>query len=69
MPLPLPGTIILAFLVSGVAGALVFTGYRAVETIGPELEPNDFLPALPPNPPVPRFVIEKPELMEDFTGE
>jgi len=66
MPLPLPATAAAIFLITGLAGVIVFAGYRVAEEIAPELEPGDMLPALPPNPPIPRFIIEKPELIENF---
>lgn len=69
MPITLPGTAALIFLVSGAAGAITFTAYRVATKLGPELEPNDFLPALPPNPPIPRFMIEKPELLQELKRE
>jgi len=61
-----PVTAALAFIVSGAAGLATFAALETAIKIGPKLEPNDFLPAPPPNPPVPRFIIYKPEILEEL---
>ena len=66
MPLPLPVTGIMIFVLTGLVGVAVFSGYKLAEDLGPELDPEDLLPALPPNPPVPRFLIEKTDIMKKF---
>jgi len=66
MPLILPGTAALVFLISGVAGVATFVSFKVARKIGPEVEPEDFLPAMPPRLPLPRFVYDKPELLQEF---
>jgi len=59
-----PETVAAVFIIGGVAAAGSYAIYRAVDAIGPELEPGDLLPAAPwQGPPVPRFMLRKPELL------
>lgn len=59
-----PETVAAVFIIGGVAAAGSYAIYRAVDAVGPELEPGDLLPALPwQGPPVPRFMLRKPELI------
>lgn len=59
-----PGTGAIIFVIGGVGLLATYTGYKIAESAGPQLEPNDFLPMPPPHPPLPRFMYEKPELVE-----
>lgn len=59
-----PETVAAIFVIGGVAAAGSYVIYRAVDAVGPELEPGDLLPALPwQGPPVPRFMLRKPEIL------
>jgi len=59
-----PETVAAIFVIGGVAAAGSYVVYRAVDAVGPELEPGDLLPALPwQGPPVPRFMLRKPEIL------
>jgi len=59
-----PETVVAVFIIGGVAAAGSYVVYKAVDAIGPELAPGDLLPAAPwQGPPVPRFMLRKPELI------
>ncbi len=59
-------TAALIFVVGGVGTVATFTGFKIAREIGPQLEPRDLLPMPPPWPPVPRFIYEKPELLQSL---
>ncbi|MBA7535292.1 hypothetical protein ES705_27545 [subsurface metagenome] len=61
-----PLTAGLIFVVAGAAGAATYGAYDFVKRVGPQLEPGDLLPMPPPYPPVPRFMYEKPELLQSL---
>jgi len=63
-----PGTGILIFIVAGLGGVATISSYSFAQEVGPQLEPGDLLPALPPHLPLPRFMYEKPEIMESLGG-
>lgn len=48
----------------GIGAAGTFLSFHVAEKIGDQLEPEDLLPMPPPNPPVPRFFVTKPHLVE-----
>ena len=59
-----PEMVAAVFIIGGISAAGSYVIYRAVDAIGPELEPGDLLPAAPwQGPPVPRFMLRKPELL------
>lgn len=66
MPLISPGTAAIVFVISGLGGVATFGAFKVARRLGPGIEPEDFLPALPPRLPLPRFVYEKPELLEEL---
>ena len=53
--------------IAGAVGA-VGTAFaiEVADRVGPKLEPGDLLPALPPRLPLPRFLYEKPELLDEL---
>ena len=51
------------FLITGAGGVITYTAFHYAEKAGPELTLGDLLPAPPPNPPIPRFLLTKPELI------
>ena len=59
-------TAALIFVVGGVGTVATFTGFKIAREIGPQLEASDFLPMPPPYPPLPRFMYEKPELLQSL---
>lgn len=61
-----PGTGLILFVVAGVGLLATYTGLKVAEGIGPELKPEDWLPMPPPYPPLPKFMYEKPELLESL---
>lgn len=61
-----PGTGLLIFIVAGIAGVATYSAYDFATKAGPKLEPGDFLPMPPPYPPLPRFMYEKPEVLESL---
>lgn len=61
-----PVTGLLLFLVAGVAGVATYNAYDFATKAGPKLEPKDLLPMPPPYPPLPRFLYDKPEVLESF---
>ncbi|MDD4984397.1 MAG: hypothetical protein PHQ43_01210 [Dehalococcoidales bacterium] len=65
-----PGELVMVFVVTGIAGLLTYVSTRVASTkITTQLEPADWLPAAPPNPPVPRFIVEQPELINKTREE
>jgi len=59
-----PETLAAVFIIGGVAAAGSYVVYRAVDAVGPELEPGDLLPAPPwEGPPLPRFMLRNREIM------
>ncbi|GAH46897.1 unnamed protein product [marine sediment metagenome] len=61
-----PGTGLLIFIVAGIAGVTTYGAYGFAKKAGPELEASDLLPMPPPYPPLPRFMYEKPELLQSL---
>lgn len=59
-----PGSIPLILVVGGVGAVASFAAYSLVHDLGSELEVEDYLPMPPPNPPLPRFMVEKRELVD-----
>ena len=58
-----PEMVAAVFIIGGIGAAASYVIYRAVDAIGPDLEPGDLLPAAPwQGPPVPRFML-KPALL------
>lgn len=58
-----PESVAAIFVIGGLGAAGSYALYRAVDAVGPELEPGDLLPAPPwEGPPLPRFVFRKPGL-------
>jgi len=68
MPLD-PETGIIMFIVGGIGTLVSFTAFKVAQQLGPEISAGDLLPALPPHPPIPRFMIEKPELLAELRGK
>lgn len=59
-----PEMVAAVFIIGGIGAAASYVIYRAVDAIGPDLEPGDLLPAAPwQGPPVPTFMLLKPELL------
>lgn len=59
-----PEMVAAVFIIGGVGAAGSYVVYRAVEAVGPDLQPGDLLPAAPwEGPPVPRFMLRKPEIL------
>jgi len=61
-----PGTGLILFVVGGVGLLATYTGFKIADSVGPELEPADLLPMPPPYFPLPRFMYEKPEIIESL---
>jgi len=61
--IPLP-TMIIVGVIGGLGSIATYGAFHYAEKLGPNLTLADLLPALPPNPPVPRFFLTKPELLE-----
>jgi hypothetical protein len=61
-----PGTAALLLIVGGVGTVATFTGFDIAQKVGPQLEPKDILPMPPPYPPLPRFIYEKPEVLDSL---
>lgn len=61
-----PGTGLVIFLITGLGGVMTYSAFHYAEKAGPKLEAKDWLPMLPPYPPVPRFMYEKPELLAEL---
>ena len=61
-----PGTGLLIFIVAGIAGVATYGAYGFAKKAGPELKPEDLLPAPPPYPPLPRFMYKKPEVSAEL---
>lgn len=60
-----PETGLIIFVVSGLVGVVTFVAYNFATKAGPQLQPKDLLPLAPwEGPPIPRFVKEKPEVLE-----
>ena len=53
--------------IAGAVGA-VGTAFaiEAADRVGHKLEPGDLLPAPPPRLPLPRFLYEKPEMLDEL---
>jgi len=66
MPLIAPGTAAIVFVIAGIGGVATFSAFKVARKLGPGLEPEDFLPAMPPRLPLPRFVYDKPELLQEL---
>lgn len=57
-------TVAAIFIIGGLGAAGSYVVYRAVDAVGPDLEPGDLLPAPPwEGPPLPRFMLRKPEIL------
>lgn len=61
-----PGTGLIMFIVGGIGTLITFTAFKVAERLGPQIEPADLLPALPPRLPLPRFMFTKPELLAEI---
>ncbi|MBA7535295.1 hypothetical protein ES705_27548 [subsurface metagenome] len=61
-----PETGLLLFIVAGLAGVTTYSAYDFAKKAGPKLEAGDLLPMPPPFPPLPRFMYEKPEVLESM---
>lgn len=59
-----PESVAIVALVGAIGTAVTYTLFRVADIIGPELKMRDLLPALPPNPPIPQFLIGKPGVAE-----
>jgi len=62
-----PGTGLIMFIVGGIGTVVSFTAFKVAQQIGPNISPEDLLPAPPPYPPLPRFLY-KPEITESLRG-
>jgi len=61
-----PVTGLTLFLVGGVGAVVSFAAFKAAEQVGPHVEAGDLLPAPFPYPPVPRFLLTKPEAVAEL---
>lgn len=62
-----PETGLIIFVIAGIGAVVTFVAFGAAEKLGPNLDPGDLLPASPfEGPPVPRFMIAKPQLLESL---
>jgi len=61
-----PETGLIMFIVGGIGTVVSFTAFKVAQQIGPNIEPSDLLPALPPRLPLPRFMYEKPEVVAEM---
>lgn len=59
-----PESVAIVAVIGAIGTAATYTLFRVADIIGPELKMRDLLPALPPNPPLPQFLIKKPEVAE-----
>lgn len=57
-------TVVAIFVIGGLGAAGSYVIYRAVDAVGPDLEPGDLLPAAPwEGPPLPRFMLRRPGIL------
>jgi hypothetical protein len=64
-----PETGLILFVVGGIGTVASFIAYKEAQTIGASLSAEDLLPALPPYPPLPRFVFTKPNVVSSIPQE
>jgi hypothetical protein len=58
------GVIPLLIVGGGLVAVASYATMSSAEKLGNELDPEDYLPMPPPYPPLPRFLIEKKEVVE-----
>lgn len=61
-----PGTAAIIAIAGGLGTVATTVVFRVAKKIGPQLRAADLLPAAPPRLPLPRFVYEKPELLDEL---
>lgn len=61
-----PETGIILFIIGGIGTLATFTGFKVAQDIGPKIKVSDLLPMPPPHLPLPRFMYEKPKLIEEL---
>lgn len=59
-----PETGLILFVVGGFGTVASFIAYKEAQTIGSRLTAEDLLPAPPPYPPIPRFLITKQQVVQ-----
>jgi len=59
-----PESTLIVGIVGGIGAAVTYALFKIADVVGPELKLKNLLPALPPNPPLPQFLIAKPEVAE-----
>ena len=61
-----PGIVAIIAIAGAVGAVGTAFAIEVTERAEPHLEPGDLLPALPPRLPLPRFLYEKPELLDEL---
>ena len=60
------GTLIVG-IIGGIGAALTYILFKVASVAGSQLKLQDFLPAEPPNPPIPKFMTYNDELKRQIT--
>lgn len=61
-----PGTAAIIAVAGGLGAVATTVAFRVAKKVGPQLRAADLLPASPPRLPLPRFLYEKPELLNEL---
>uniref|UniRef100_A0A6H1Z7N8 Uncharacterized protein n=1 Tax=viral metagenome TaxID=1070528 RepID=A0A6H1Z7N8_9ZZZZ len=61
-----PGVAAIIAVAGGLAAVGTAFAIEAANRVGPQLRAADLLPAPPPRLPLPRFLYEKPELLDEL---
>lgn len=61
-----PESALIVGVVGGFGAAMTYILFKLADVVGPEISFRNLLPAAPPNPPVPQFLIKKPKTVESI---
>lgn len=63
-----PESVAIVAVIGAIGTAATYIAFKLASVLGGETKVEDWLPLPPPSPPIPRFLIKRPELIEKTKG-